>query len=181
MKPFANTTRALLGAALMAGLSACASAPLAREPAPDAHASHAIGHASEPTAPSPFVVPVDEATRSGLPRETVRASAHGKALDCEGVSLVALLRAAGAMPAERLPGAQLSRYLLVDARDGYRVLYSLAELDPGTGNRRVLLVDRCNGAPLDDNDGPLRLIAPEDARPARWVRQVKSLTVVTAP
>ncbi len=81
----------------------------------------------------------------------------------------------------KLPGAQLARYVLVDARDGYRVLYSLAELDPGTGKRRVLLVDRCNGAALGQEDGPLRLIAPEDARPARWVRQVKSITVVTAP
>lgn len=181
MNPFAKAISVLFGAVLIAGLSACASAPQARETVPDAHTTHSKGHASEPAAPSPVVVPMDDAVRASLPRETVQASAHGKTLDCEGVSLAALLRAAGAMPAERLPGAQLSRYLLVDARDGYRVLYSLAELDPGTGNRRVLLVDRCNGAPLDDNDGPLRLIAPEDARPARWVRQVKSLTVVAAP
>lgn len=166
--------------ALAICLSACVSAGTPQAAAVDAHNGHR-GHASEPAAPSPQAVPLDQATLSALPRERVLASAHGQALDCEGVSLAALLRQTGAIPADKLPSASLSRYVLADARDGYRVLYSLAELDPGTGNRKVFIVDRCNGQPLDDKDGPLRLIAPEDARPARWVRQLKSLTVVTAP
>ena len=171
-----NAFRISLSLACIAALSACAGAGPVRE-TPPAHG----GRASEPSAPSPFVVPLDAATLSKLPRENVQAAAHGKSLDCEGVALDALLRATGALPADKLSGPQLARYVLVDARDGYRVLYSLAELDPGTGKRRVLLADRCNGAALDDDEGPLRLIAPEDARPARWVRQVKSITVVTAP
>ncbi|HJR74678.1 MAG TPA: molybdopterin-dependent oxidoreductase [Luteimonas sp.] len=174
-----KTLRLSLGIAIAASLSACAGAGPVREAAPE-DVEHG-GHASEPSAPSPFVVPLDAATLAKLPRERARAEAHGKSLDCEGVALDALLRASGALPADKLPGPQLARYVLVDARDGYRVLYSLAELDPGTGKRRVLLADRCNGAPLGEDDGPLRLIAPEDARPARWVRQVKSITVVTAP
>ncbi|TKR30758.1 molybdopterin-binding oxidoreductase [Luteimonas gilva] len=174
-----KTLRLTLGFALAAGLSACAGARPVREAAPEP-AGHG-GHASEPFAPSPFAVPLDAATLAKLPRETVQAAAHGESLDCEGVALDALLRATGALPADKLPGPQLARYVLVGARDGYRVLYSLAELDPGTGKRRALLVDRCNGAALGEEDGPLRLIAPEDARPARWVRQVKSITVVTAP
>jgi len=174
-----KTLRLSLGFALAAGLAACAGAGPVRESAPDL-ATHG-GHASEPSAPSPFVVPLDAATLAKLPRETVQASAHGESLDCEGVALDALLRATGVLPADKLPGPQLARYVLVGARDGYRVLYSLAELDPGTGKRRVLLADRCDGAALGQKDGPLRLIAPEDVRPARWVRQVKSITVVTAP
>jgi hypothetical protein len=160
-------------------LSGCASAVAPRAaagPTPETR-----GRASPPSAPSPLVVPIDAATRARLPRERVQASAHARALDCEGVPLAALLRDAGAMPETKLPGAMLSRYVLVDARDGYRVLYSLAELDPHTGARRVLLVDRCNGAPLDGEDGPLRLIASDDVRPARWVRQVRSIVVVAAP
>lgn len=174
-----NGLRASLCIALAVGLSACAGAGPVRE-THSAHAEHG-GRASEPAAPSPLVVPLDSATLARLPRENVQATAHGQSLDCEGVSLAAVLRAAGALPADKLPGPQLARYVLVDARDGYRVLYSLAELDPGTGKRRVLLADRCDGAALGEEDGPLRLIAPEDARPARWVRQVKSITVVTAP
>ncbi|MBC7989937.1 MAG: molybdopterin-dependent oxidoreductase [Luteimonas sp.] len=142
----------------------------------------ADGRASEPEAPaSPLAVPIDATTLAGLTRESVTATAHDKKLQCEGVSLTELLRASKAMPAEPLRGARLASYVLVTARDGYRAVYSLAELDPTLGNRKVLLVDRCDGKPLDDEDGPLRLIAPEDARPARWVRQVQSITVVAAP
>lgn len=170
----------IAGLLLVAGLSACAASGPPRQTAAPAHAEH-VGRASEPMSPSPFVVPLDEATLAKLPRESVKASAHGQNLDCEGVALASLLRATGATPADPLRGAQLARYLLVTARDDYRAVYSLAELDPSLTDRRVLLVDRCDGKPLGADDGPLRLIAPGDARPARWVRQVKSLTVVTAP
>lgn len=143
------------------------------------HAGH--GRASEPASASPLAIPLDADTLSALPREPVTATAHDKTLHCEGIALSALLRAANALPAEPLRGSGLARYVLVTARDGYRAVYSLAELEPTLGNHQVLLVDRCDGRPLDDEDGPLRLIAPTESRPARWVRQVQSITVVTAP
>ena len=127
--------------------------------------------------PNQVSIPLDAATLAALPRETVDANAHGHALACEGVPLVALLRHAGAMPAGELRGAQLARSVEAGARDGYRVLFSLGELDPATGDRRVFVVDRCDGKPLGDDVGPLRLLVPEDARPARWVRQLESITV----
>ena len=71
----------------------------------------------------------------------------------------------------------LDHYVVVVARDGYRVTYSLAELDPETGNRPVYVVDKCAGKELDFEDGPLRLVTPADRRPARWVRQVETVTV----
>ena len=125
----------------------------------------------------PVSIPFDAATLAALPRETVHADSHGHALRCEGVALVALLRHAGAMPDGELRGAQLARSVRIDARDGYRVLFSLGELDPATGNRRVFVVDRCNGESLDADTGPLRLIVPDDARPARWLRQLQSISV----
>ena len=149
--------------------------------APQVFAQDVHSHASKPVSASPLSVPIDAATLATLPRESVTATAHEKTLQCEGVPLSALLRTAGAFSAEPLSGPQLANYVLVIARDGYRAVYSLAELEPTLGNRKVLLVDRCEGKPLSDDDGPLRLIAPEESRPARWVRQVQSITVVTAP
>lgn len=143
------------------------------------HAGH--GRASEPATASPLAIPIDTETLAGLPREKVIATAHDQTLQCEGVALSALLRTAAALPAEPLGGTGLAQYVLVTARDGYRAIFSLAELEPALGNHPVWLVDQCNGKPLDDEDGPLRLIAPFESRPARWVRQVQSITVVTAP
>jgi len=178
-------------------LSACASTGPARSPAAEPPAAAAAAatsteqpehdprlHASPPPAPpiaSPVVVPLDADTLASLPREPVTATAHGQTQHCDGIPLLALLRASGAMPAEPLRGAQLTRYVQVDARDGYRALFALAELDPTLGNRKVFLTDRCEGRPLPADDGPLRLLSPDESRPARWVRQVESITVIVAP
>ena len=147
-----------------------------------AHAPHE--HASSPGAAltaSPLVVPLDATALAAFPRQPVTASAHGQTLQCEGIPLPLLLRAAKALPEEPLRGPGLANYVLVTARDGYRAVFSLAELEPTLGNHQVLLVDRCTGQPLAEKDGPLRLIAPGESRPARWVRQVQSITLVTAP
>lgn len=176
---------ALLALALpaCAGTGPRATAPPASAPSPQAVHDPQL-RASAPPAPvlpSPVVVPLDADTLAALPREAVAATALDRALHCEGIALAALLRATGAMPAEPLGGAQLSRYVLVQARDGARAVFSLAELDPTLGNARVFLVDRCNGQPLSPEDGPLRLFAPDESRAARWVRQVASITVIVAP
>jgi acetyl esterase/lipase len=150
--------------------------------APSTHDPHL--HAAPPQAPalpSPVVVPIDAATLAALPREAVIASAHDRVLHCEGVALAALLQAAGAMPAGPLRGAQLGRYVQVDGRDGYRALFALSEFDPTLGHRAAFLVDRCDGKALANDDGPLRLVVPGEARAARWVRQVAAITVIVAP
>lgn len=177
-------------------LSACAATGPARTPAPspaaDAPVRADATQASDPrlraappqapVLPSPVVVPLDDASRAGLPRATVIASAHGDTLRCEGVALAALLQATGAMPAEPLRGAQLGRYVQVDGRDGGRVLFALAEFDPTLGNRAAFLVDRCEGKALDDDTGgALRLVVPGEARAGRWVSQVEAITVIVAP
>jgi DMSO/TMAO reductase YedYZ molybdopterin-dependent catalytic subunit len=75
-------------------------------------------------------------------------------------------------------GPAMATYLLAEASDGYRVVFSLAELDADFTDAQVLVADTLDGAPLGANVGPLRLVVPQDKRPARWVRMLKSLTVV---
>lgn len=136
--------------------------------------------AAKPAAPIParVDVPLGQSQWRTLPRESVSASAPGQSLNCSGVPLRAVLQQAGAMPTDPLRGAQLGRRVEVRARDGYGVTFGLAELDATLGNRRVLLVDQCDGKPLDAKDGPLRLIVPDDARPARWIRQIDRISVL---
>ncbi|HEX2081966.1 MAG TPA: hypothetical protein VHF86_00560, partial [Xanthomonadaceae bacterium] len=78
---------------LVGALGGCASMGAAGDAvAPPPHDPRL--RASDPVAPSPVAVPLDAAALAGLPREQVRAHAHGQALDCEGVALAALLRRA---------------------------------------------------------------------------------------
>jgi hypothetical protein len=71
-------------------------------------------------------------------------------------------------------------YIVVEAADGYRCVFSVAEVDEKLTGRKVVLVDRRDGKPLDAKEGPLRLVVPDDSRPARWVRQVATIRVAKA-
>jgi DMSO/TMAO reductase YedYZ molybdopterin-dependent catalytic subunit len=74
----------------------------------------------------------------------------------------------------------MATYVLAEGADGYRVVFSLAELDSGILDSEVIVADTMDGAPLGTNQGPFRIVAPHEKRPARWVRMLKTLTVVRA-
>ncbi|WP_143703860.1 MULTISPECIES: hypothetical protein [Luteimonas] len=173
--------------ALLLALAGCATVPVpAPAPAPVASTldRDPTLRASAPRAPvlaSPVVVPLDPDTRARLSREPVQATVRGATLDCAGTSLFALLRASGVVPGAPLAGAHLTRYVLVTGRDGDRVVFSLGELDPTLGHRRVYLVDRCEGGPSDAAAGAPRLVVADDSRAARGVSQVVAITVIVAP
>jgi hypothetical protein len=114
---------------------------------------------------------------ASLPVARVSASAHDKKVAYAGADLFDVLRAAGIEPPDHLRGTAMRRILLAQGADGYTAAFSFAELDPSLGGRKVYLVDRADGEPLRE-DGPWRLVVPQDARAGRWVRQLVRLTVV---
>jgi DMSO/TMAO reductase YedYZ molybdopterin-dependent catalytic subunit len=117
-----------------------------------------------------------------LPRRTVRAKGHDEAeSEFEGVELREVLQLAGVEFGTHLKGKSLALYVLVEATDKYRVIFALPELDPAFTDRVIIIADRQNGKPMDAAHGPLRIIAPDEKRPARWIRKVVSLTVQRAP
>jgi DMSO/TMAO reductase YedYZ molybdopterin-dependent catalytic subunit len=111
-----------------------------------------------------------------LPRVQVRATAHGTTASFSGVTVASVLRLAG-VPIDSVRGGRAATYVVASAADGYRVVFSLAELAPDLTRRVVLLADERDGKALAGDEGPLRLVLPDDARPTRWVRQLTSLTV----
>jgi DMSO/TMAO reductase YedYZ molybdopterin-dependent catalytic subunit len=115
-----------------------------------------------------------------MPRKTVTVmNPHEKKMTTyEGVLLEDVLHRAGAMQGDQLRGLALSMYVVVEAADGYRVVFSLAELDSAFYESDVLVADTMDDAPLNATSGPLRLVAPHDKRPARWVRMLKSIKVL---
>jgi len=117
-----------------------------------------------------------------LPRREVRArDRDGTEATFTGVALVDLLRLAEVPLGDKLRGSNMALYVLIEAADGYRVVFALPELDPAFTERVVLLADRRDGQPLAAAEGPLRLVVPDEKRQARWVRQVGSCTVRRAP
>ncbi len=117
-----------------------------------------------------------------MPRKTLTVvNPHDKKTEkYNGVALEEILRRAGAPQGEALRGPAMVMYVLAEAADGYRVVFSLAELDSGIAGSEVIVADTMDGAPLGDKLGSFRLVAPHEKRPARWVRMLRSITVVRA-
>ena len=96
----------------------------------------------------------------------------------DGVPIGALLAKAGVPQGSALRGKSMALSVVAEGADGYRAVFSLAELDDDFAGEAVLIVDSIDGQPLGADQGPLRLIVPGDKRQGRWVRMLKSITVV---
>ena len=117
----------------------------------------------------------------GMPRTKVTAKGHdGSTHEYEGVTLASLLTKAGAPQAGDLRGKSMSLCVVAEGSDGYRAAFSLAELDADFANESVLVADTADGKDLGPDQGPLRLVVPGDKRQGRWVRLLKSLSIVDA-
>jgi DMSO/TMAO reductase YedYZ molybdopterin-dependent catalytic subunit len=111
-------------------------------------------------------------------RQTIRVTDDkGAQVEYGGVPVAEILKKAGAPLGKELKGPNMAMGLVASAPDGYRVLFSLTEFDPAFSDRVILLADRRDGKPLDNREGPLRLIVPGDKRHARWIRGVDTLAV----
>jgi hypothetical protein len=115
---------------------------------------------------------------SALPHVTVSTKDHDTPAQFEGVPVSAVLALVGVQLGSTMRGPRLAEALLVEAADNYRVVFALAEFDPGFTGREILLADKRDGKPLDAKEGPSRVIVPGDKRPARWIRQVTSFKIL---
>ncbi len=116
-----------------------------------------------------------------MPRTTVTIKEDGADVHYEGVLLGEILKRAGAPSGDALRGKALASYVLCEAKDGYRVVFSLAELDPDFTDNSVIVADTREGHPLFEYQGTFRVMAPHDKRAARGIRLLTKLTVVQIP
>jgi hypothetical protein len=121
------------------------------------------------------------AQMAALPRTTVTISDHGVSATFEGTELANILAMTGVPAGEKLRGKELSRYVMIDAADGYRALFALPELDRAWADRKVILADRRDGKALSEKEGPFRIIVEGEKRQGRCVRQVTRISVVNPP
>ena len=101
----------------------------------------------------------------------------GKEHQYAGILVVDLLKQAGATVGGELRGENLTKYVIIKAIDGYEVLFALPELDTEFATRSSILADSVDGSPLGAGVGPYRIVVPGEKKPARWIREVKSIEV----
>jgi hypothetical protein len=119
------------------------------------------------------------ATLAALPHTTLTVyNVHIKANQTfSGVPLIELLAPLG-VPAKP-HGKEFQFYLVAEGSDGYKVVFSVAEVTPDVHDSTVIVADALDGKPLASS-GPLQLVATGEKRPARWVRNLVAVRVLTA-
>lgn len=117
---------------------------------------------------------------SGMPRETATLLDETTNLRVayQGVPLEAILNKAGVPLGKDLRGKALAAYILAEAKDGYQVVFSLGELDPELSGAKVIVADQREGKPLNEHEGPLRLVIDGDRKPTRSLRMLEKLQLV---
>lgn len=145
---------------------------------------HQMEHASVPAGPLKitFGTKSEEwtpATLASLPHTIITLyNEHAKANQTySGVLVSALLTRLG-VP-EKPRGKDFRLYLVAEGSDGYAVVYSVGEVTPDVHDGTTLVADSLDGKPLA-GAGPLQLVTTGEKRPARWVRNLVSIRVLTA-
>ena len=178
---------AALLVALMAGLAGASSAA-ATQAAPESRVPEmpAAGHvrAEQSTSLTITVNGVSQqlspAELAAMPQTTVRVrNAHTNVDESyTGVLVSDLLAKAGLTLTPKTQGQILRSYLRAQGTDFYFVLYSGAELQSMLHDATVIVALHRNNADLGE-DGRFKLIATSEKKPARWVRSLVSLTLIT--
>jgi len=150
----------------------------------------AAAWAQQPAAPVPQTLTVQTKEKSeaipadifkGMPHKMV--AVHNEHTNADekysGVPVSDLLVRVDAPLGKLLHGKALALYVVAEGSDSYKAVYSLAEIDPSFHSGDVIVADAMNGQPLG-KDGPYKLVNTEDKHPARWVRNLASLSVLPA-
>lgn len=145
--------------------------PQARPPSPPAATLAVAGAVTTPLTLTP-------ADLAAMPRTRVELKDGAKTTVYEGVLIGEILAKAGVPLGAGLHGNDLTRAILAGASDGYRVVFSVGELDPALSRSEILVADTVDGHPLPETQGPLRLVVPRDTRGARSVRMLQRLDVI---
>ena len=119
------------------------------------------------------------ATLAALPHVTITLhNEHAKADQTySGVPLISLLTRLGVPDKPR--GKDFRLYLIAEGSDGYQVVYSVGEVTPDVHDGTTLVADTLDGKPIKEN-GIFQLVTTGEKRPARWVRNLVAIRVLTA-
>jgi len=121
----------------------------------------------------------DSAEWDKLPRAEIKAMARDKTeRTYSGVPLAEILKLIPTSSGATLRGPELAKVIVFTAADGYRASFSLAELDESFRKQNIILADKVDGKPLSEFEGKRMIVAGDDLRHSRWIRQVTGVLVV---
>jgi hypothetical protein len=124
-------------------------------------------------------ITLSPADLAAMPHKTVTVMNHHTNANesYSGVALSDLLAKVGAPQGSDVKGKLFMLGVVAEGTDHYSVLFAIAETDPTIHSGDILVADQMNGQKLD-KDGAFKLVSTEEKRPARWVRNLTSISLV---
>ncbi|CAN5539537.1 hypothetical protein BH10ACI4_BH10ACI4_36900 [soil metagenome] len=124
---------------------------------------------------------VSAADLQAMPQKSVTVhNAHTKLDETySGVSLGDLLAKYGFTVSQATHKKMLRSYVTAEGMDKYWVLFSAAEVESSEHNGDVIVATSVGGKELGE-DGKFKLVASEDKKPQRWVRNLTAITLKSA-
>jgi DMSO/TMAO reductase YedYZ molybdopterin-dependent catalytic subunit len=112
--------------------------------------------------------------------ETVRYTMRNAEHTARCVPLLALVEAAQPRIVAQQKNHRVGFVVVLRAADGYTTSFSLAELSPDLGDRKVWVALETDGKPLPENEGPVRLLVPGEGmgHHQRWMFGVTTISVL---
>jgi hypothetical protein len=111
-----------------------------------------------------------------LPHITVKVhNSHSDKDETYGGVPVKTLISTEALSGPQQPSRNV-QVVVAGATDNFHVVITLCDTDPECRNGQAIVADTLDGSPLAA-DGAFRLVLTEDKKPARWARNLSSLTV----
>jgi len=117
---------------------------------------------------------------SALPQaELISTGRDSSRITLRGPTLRSLLDLVGAPAGHALRGPGLLVVVVAEAADGYKVAYTLAELDGQFSTGIAIAAISQNGDSLSAEEGPIRIaLSGSTQHRARWLRQLTTLRLV---
>lgn len=110
---------------------------------------------------------------------TVHNSHSNKDERYSGVPVRDLLASVSGAKSEGPKSSPNMTLVITGATDGFMVALTLCDTNPECRNGQTIVADSMDDAPLG-KDGAFKLVLSEDKKPARWARNLQTLTVRAA-
>lgn len=72
----------------------------------------------------------------------------------------------------------MDTYVLIEAADNYEAVFGITEFSNDFTDKIILLAEKRDGKPLNENEGFRQIIVPDDKKHGRWVRRVTTIKLV---
>jgi len=95
-----------------------------------------------------------------------------------GVPLLSLIKAAGLKTEKTPKHHDLTFLVIIEAKDSYRVFFSMAELLPQCAHDEVYVVWEVDDKPLSEREAPFRLVVATDKGHDRYIYAISKITLV---